>query len=253
MFSHPVQTFMIASRKIAAASEILRLSQSINLFLLSRAILFMSSPFSSSSCFRWCVCNFRGCQKCTKRPTLTFKKIQLDSLSEHIFSTYQGSMFTSMLLSRWFCSPSSTWQWLVLLPGRGLLLQPQCQGLTFMIIARAAPCIGERTIKVPFGVHLCWSFGIFHPIIWWRMRKRAVFSVSNGTSKTGKNRIFGVFEQLNQFRSNFAVAKQIVFSSFFFRSEILFGQNVHQTEPNIRRYMDETTIKYCILTLTSSL
>ena len=179
--------------------------------------------------------------------------IQLDSLSEHIFSTYQGSMFTSMLLSRWFCSPSSTWQWLVLLPGRGLLLQPQCQGLTFMIIARAASCIGERTIKVPFGVHLCWSFGIFHPIIWWRMRKRAVFSVSNGTSKTGKNRIFGVFEQLNQFRSNFAVAKQIVFSSFFFRSEILFGQNVHQTEPNIRRYMDETTIKYCILTLTSSL
>ena len=147
MFSHPVQTFMIASRKIAAVSEILRLSQSINLFLLSRAILFMSCPFSSSSCFRWCVCNFRGCQKCTKRPTLTFKKIQHDSLSENIFSTYQGSMFTSMLLSRWFCSPSSTWQWLVLLPGRGLLLQPQCQGfthLTFLIIARASLERGQK-------------------------------------------------------------------------------------------------------------
>ena len=106
-----------------------------NLFLLSRAILFMSCPFSSSSCFRWCVCNFRGCQKSTKRPTLTFKKIQHDSLSENIFSTYQGSMFTSMLLSRWFCSPSSTWQWLVLLPGRGLLLQPQCQGFTISLFS----------------------------------------------------------------------------------------------------------------------
>ena len=151
-----------------------------NLFLLSRAILFMSCPFSSSSCFRWCVCIFRGCRK----------KVLKDqhSLSKRFNMIACLKIFSQPIKGQCLhqcCCPGGFA--LLPLPGNGSCY---CQVGAFCCShnAKVSPShfshhcqsfIGERTIKVPFGVHL-WHmliiWDIFHPILW-RMKKKAVISV----------------------------------------------------------------------------
>ena len=181
---------MIASRKIAAASEILRLSQSITCFFFlglscSWALLSLLL-LASGDVFVF----LEGVKKINSNtdPHSLSKWFNLIACLNIFSQPIKGQC-----LHRCCCPGGSA---LLPLPGNGSCY---CQVGAFCCShnAKVSPShfshhcqsfIGERTIKVPFCVHL-WHmliiWDIFHPILW-RMKKKAVISVLNGTSKTRK-------------------------------------------------------------------